>query len=69
MRRWLEILEEVRVPHYAEVLFRDEAGRLCLVEGAEHLARGLVEVLEPPLLVLRPRTVPDVIPVLEHAGE
>ena len=46
-----------------------QAGRLCLVEGAEHLARGLVEVLEPPLLVLRPRTVPDVIPVLEHAGE
>src|SRR5262245_58674250 len=65
--RRFEILEEVRVSDYAEVPFRNEPGSVRFVKGAEHLARGLVEVLDPPPLVLLARAVPDVVPVLEHA--
>ena len=67
--RRLEVLNEVLVADHAKVPFRHEPGRVRLVELAEHRARGLVEVLEPPPLVLLPRAVPDVVPVLEHAGE
>src|SRR4029078_5228244 len=63
----LEILGEVRVSDYAEVPFRDEPRSMRFVKGAEQLARGLVEVLDPAALALLARRLPDVVPVLEHA--